>query len=162
MNNGFKKVVAVLLIILFALLYTLSVNAKEVDQEQIVEYITEIADEYDICPELIMAIVESESTYNPSAKNGQCKGLMQVSEKWHGDRMDRLGVTDLFDPYSNILVGVDYLSELAEKYQDVGLVLMVYNGGHDYAMRIYEKGELSNYANKILERSAELERLHGK
>lgn len=158
----FKRTVAVLLIILFALLYTLPVNAKEVDREQIDKYITEIADEYGICPELIMAIAETESTYNPSAKNGQCKGLMQVSEKWHGDRMDKLGVADLYDPYGNILVGVDYLSELADEYEDVGLSLMVYNGGHAYAMRIYEKGELSNYANKILERSAELERLHGK
>lgn len=119
-------------------------------------------EEYGICPELLMSIIEFESSGNSKAENGGCCGLMQISVKWHKDRMERLGVTDLFDPYGNILVGVDYLSELVEKYQDVGLVLMVYNGGHDYAMRIYEKGELSNYANKILERSAELERLHGK
>lgn len=158
--DSFKKVLAVLLIILFFMLYAISVKAEEV--EVIDGYITEVADEYGICPELVMAIVEAESNYNPDARNGSCKGLMQVSEKWHKDRMDKLGVTDLMDPYSNILVGADYLSELAEEYEDVGLALMVYNGGHAYAMRIYEKGELSNYANKILERSAELERLHGK
>lgn len=42
--------------------------------------------------------------------------------------MERLGVDDLFDPYSNILVGADYLMELAEKHGDVALVLSIYHG----------------------------------
>ena len=128
---------------------------------EINEYIVEVAEQYEVLPELVMAMVEAESSNQIDAENGDCKGLMQVSIKWHKDRMDKLGVTDLMDPYSNILVGVDYLAELSDKYE-VGLALMIYNGGYDYAMRIYEKGELSNYAEKILERSAELEEEHGK
>lgn len=124
---------------------------------QINQYIEHVADSYSICPQLIMAMVEVESSYNPDAENGSCIGLMQVSKKWHQDRMDKLGVEDLRDPYGNILVGVDYLAELADKYEDVGLVLMVYNMGSKKALELYNNGRLSGYAEKILKRSAELE-----
>lgn len=130
-------------------------------QAEINEYIVDICEQHTICPELVQAMIETESNYDIDAENGDCKGLMQVSQKWHKDRMDKLDVTDIMRPYSNILVGVDYLAELSEKYE-VGLALMIYNGGYKYAMSIYEKGELSSYAEKILERSAELEKKHGK
>lgn len=107
------------------------------------------------------AIIERESGWDPEAVNGDCIGLMQVSEKWHQDRMERLGVTDLTDPYDNILVGVDYLAELFEQYEDVGAVLMKWNGDNRLSEYL-ETGELYEYAEKVLERSAELERLHGK
>lgn len=118
--------------------------------------------EYNICPELLMAIAEAESVGNPEAKNGGCKGIMQVSERWHKDRMERLGVTDIYDTSGNILVATDYLYELFEKYEDVGMVLMVYNG--DSYAEEYANGnvELSEYAAEILQRSEKLERLHGK
>lgn len=116
---------------------------------------------YDVCPELIFAIIEKESSGNPNAENGGCYGLMQISERWHRDRMERLGVTDLYDPYGNILVGVDYLMELAEKYEDLDMVLMVYNGSSD-AQERWESGNPTEYATSIMNRSMELERLHGK
>lgn len=109
-----------------------------------------------------MAIAEAESGGNPNAENGSCKGLMQVSEKWHKDRMERLGATDLFDENGNILVATDYLYELFEKYADAGMVLMVYNGDSDAVDYMNGKAELSKYATDILERSAELEKIHGK
>ena len=86
---------------------------------------------------------------------------MQISERWHLDRMNRLGVDDLFDPYSNILVGADYISELAEKHGDVALVLDVYNG-NSKAFYNNDNGIISSYAKWILERSNFLEREHGK
>lgn len=121
----------------------------------------EIGQEYGICPELLEAMIETESRGIPTVSNKSCKGLMQVSEKWHKDRMEKLGVTDLYDEYGNILVGTDYLTELFEEYGDVGLVLMVYHGESD-AVSKAERGVLSGYAKTILERSEELERLHGK
>lgn len=141
--------------------WTIRVEAQRNQQEEWQAYIEEIADRYSICPELIEAIIEKESSWNPDAVNGTCTGLMQISSKWHVDRMNRLNVTDLSDPYDNILVGIDYLSELFGKYEDVGAVLMAYNG--DSRLNDYlEDGNLSDYATGILERSAELERMHGK
>lgn len=121
----------------------------------------EIGGQYNICPELIEAIIEAESWGVPTAQNGSCKGLMQISEYWHRDRMERLGVTDLFDEYGNILVGTDLLHELFQTYGDVGIVLDIYNG-NSQALQNRKNGILSEYAKKILERSAELERIHGK
>lgn len=130
-------------------------------QEELEEYIEAICEPRNICPELIEATIERESRWDPKAVNGDCIGLMQISERWHGDRMERLGATDLFDPYDNILVGVDYMAELFERYEDPGMVLMVYNGD-SRAKDLQATGNLSEYAEWILTRSAELEREHGK
>lgn len=142
------------------LIACLTADAKE--RESWEEYIEEVCERRSICPELVEAIIERESSWIPDAQNRDCIGLMQVSERWHRDRMERLGARDLKDPYDNILVGVDYLAELFEKYEDVGMVLMVYNGD-SAADHYWETGQgLSRYATGILERSAELEREHGK
>ena len=100
------------------LISVLSANGFEADTyiaEEYQAYCEEIGEMYCVCPELLMAMIETESSGNPDATNGTCKGLMQVSEKWHRDRMKRLGVKDIYDPYGNILVATDYLMELAEK-----------------------------------------------
>ena len=131
-----------------------------IDKEYI-EYAEEISEIYNVCPELIFSIIEHESSGNPNAKNGNCLGLMQVSEKWHQDRMERLGVESLFDPYGNILVATDYLVELFERYGDVDMVLMTYNGSSDAKER-WDNGTPTKYATSVIERSMELEMLHGK
>ena len=124
-------------------------------------YINEVCTEYGVCPELVMAIVERESSGQADAVNGDCKGLMQINEKCHRDRMERLGVTDLFDPYGNILVGTDYLMELAAEYDDLYTVLMIYNGTRN-AVERGENGDWTDYAEGIVNRSIELEKIHGK
>lgn len=124
------------------------------EQEACVKY----GEEYGICPELLMAMIERESSGRPDVENGGCKGLMQISDRWHKDRMERLEVTDIYDVDGNIHVGADYLAELFGKYEDVGIVLMVYHGEKDAA----NKEKLSSYADWILTRSAELERWNGK
>lgn len=125
------------------------------------EACTEIGESYGICPELLEAIIERESHGNPNAESGGCKGLMQVYQKFHVERMARLGVTDIYDERGNILVGTDYLAELFGEYGEACLVLDVFHGDSK-AMSNYESGIMSGYAEWILERSAELERAHGK
>ena len=121
----------------------------------------EYGEMYDICPELLMAMIEAESSGNPKAENGDCKGLMQISEKWHTGRMEEIGADDIFSESDNIHIGANYLHELFNRYEDVALVLMVYNGESD-AVEKAENGYISDYARKILDRSAELERWKGK
>ena len=124
----------------------------------------EIGEKYGICPELIQAIVEKESNYNENSVSSHgAIGLMQVIPRWNQDRMDRLGVTDLTDPYQNILCGTDLISELADKYEDLYLVLMCYNQGeYGGAIEQWENGQYSDYAVSIVERAAELEETHRK
>lgn len=146
---------------------TCTVNATTADEndtyicEEYQKYIYKISEEYHVCPELIMAIVEQESSGKADAENEGCIGLMQVSQRWHEDRMERLGVTDIYDPYGNILVGTDYFMELAAEYEDTYTVLHVYNGTAD-AVTKAECGDYTDYAKEIIERAAVLERVHGK
>lgn len=135
---------------------------EQTEDETVIRYTEEIGSEYGICPELLQAMVFCESSNNSKVvSDGGDTGYMQVNKKWHKDRMKRLGVTDLTDGYGNILVGTDYLAELAEEYEDIPLVLMKYNGD-SRADKLYQEGKMSEYAEKILNLSAELERLHEK
>ena len=159
----FRKWKMLLSVCCLTLLVTHPVNAKEIEDAnmsiQAYDACVVFANEYCICPELVMAIIERESEGDPNATNGSCKGIMQISEKWHADRIDRLGVMDIYDTVGNIRVGVDYLSELFLEYEDAATVLMVYHGEED-AVAKSSRGEISDYAKCILERSQELERLH--
>ena len=158
-----KKLITILGVVLFLSSGTVATSEDNDTyiSEEIQGYCIEIGESYGVCPELLMAMIETESSGRPDAENGGCKGLMQISEKWHKDRMERLGVTDIYDAYGNILVGTDYLMELAEKYGEISLVLDLYNG-NSKAHYNYENGILSKYAGEILERAAELEMMHGK
>lgn len=116
---------------------------------------------YDICPELIQAICYHESRYVLDVDNGTCKGIMQINEPVHSERMKKLGVTDLYDLDSNIHVGADYLAELFADYPDAGTVLGLYHGEKN-AVKKGKTGNYSNYTKGILEKAYELERTHGK
>lgn len=130
--------------------------------QEIQETCIKYAEEYDICPELIMAMVETESSGDQYAKNGNCLGLMQISTKWHKDRMEKYAVEDIYDIDDNIHLGVDYLSELIEQNGDeISYILDLYNGNSKAEWNL-EHGVLSSYSSKILTRAAELERIHGK
>ena len=130
---------------------------KDVPTE-IQEAAEQYGQEYDICPELIMAICYKESRYTADITDptGTCKGVMQIKESCHKDRMKRLGVTDLYDVEQNIHVGADYLAELFEEYEDVAIVLGTYHGESTAQTKI------SIYTRTILLFSASLEREHGK
>ena len=106
-------------------------------------HIDKMAKRYGLNPNVIKALIEEESGWLASAEgdNGQSVGLMQIQERWHKDRMKRLGVNDLYDPEQNITVGCDILSELLNKYGNYKDALSAYNSGniHDgrqYAERI--------------------------
>lgn len=125
------------------------------------EYCRQYAEEYGLSQYLLIAMIEKESSGNPNAKNGNCLGLMQVSSYWHSDRMKRLGCKSLYNPDQNIHVGSDYMSELLYRYNDnTTLALMVYNMGDKKALEFYNQGVTSKYAISIIQRAADLSKLH--
>lgn len=129
---------------------------EKTTEEHIDECIRDICKLYDnVEPELVMSVVWHESRYNPNAVNhdGSCVGLMQISTFWHQSRAFELGVDNFMDPEGNILLGVDYLSELFKTYEDPVLVLMLYNMNHDTAFKLYNEGKISHYASSVLERA---------
>lgn len=165
MKRGMTGMLAVLIMFL-ALCFgsAIMVHAGSSYEEDYREYIEQLCEERNICPELVEAVIEKESSWDPNAVNGTCIGLMQIDQVIHWERMERLGIRDLSDPYDNILAGVDFLGELFEKYGDPSAVLMYYNAGYSdiCGLGAWDDGKISSYAEEILKRSEELERLHGK
>ena len=79
--------------------------------------------------ELALAVIWQETDFrNVIGDGGESFGYMQVQPKWHSERMARLGVTDLSDPYGNFLVGLDFLAELLETHELTD-ALTRYNSG---------------------------------
>lgn len=151
---------ALLLLSLVAVTIVALTGAKQVDEKDIYcHYIDEICAGYgNVDPNVIKAQVFYESCFHPRARNQSTVGLLQIDPRWNRDRMEKLGVTDLYDPYSNLLVGIDLMSEYLQEYNSYGFALMAYNGGVDYAGKLYFSGRLSTYAENILDLALELSR----
>ena len=150
---------ALILALIFATSESRASDDTYIDDD-IIGYCEEVGEEYGVSPEMLEAMIEAESS-GRNVSNGNCKGLMQVNEPFHKDRMKKCGVSDLYDEKGNIIVATDYLLELFEKYEDAGTVLMIYNGTSN-AVERGEQGDYTKYARKIMQRSRELEQLHGK
>lgn len=104
-------------------------------------------EKYGVDPAIVIAMCYRESSYEEGAvgDDGRSFGLMQIQERYHKERMERLGVTDLLDPMQNVTVGIDFLAELLDRYNgDIGKALTAYNRGH-YA------GTTTQYAANVLE-----------
>lgn len=106
--------------------------------QKYINYAYEISDEYypEINPEYVCAIMYHESHFDPTVTNSKTgvKGLCQISPKWHTKRAANLGVTDLYDPWGNILVCYDILNELAQS-KGIRYAINFYGGGYPYANR---------------------------
>jgi soluble lytic murein transglycosylase-like protein len=120
--------------------------------ETLQDHIFTVCEEYQVDPSIIVAMIENESEFYAGAigDGGNSFGLMQIQPRWHKERMERLGCDDLLDPYQNVMVGVDYISELIECDKGMTWALMAYNGGPSYANKKAAAGEVSQYATDIL------------
>jgi soluble lytic murein transglycosylase-like protein len=80
-----------------------------------------------ISPDLIKAVIQVESGFNPAAISPKgAQGLMQLMPA----TARQLGVSDPFHPEQNIRGGVAYLKQLLGQFgQDVRLALAAYNAG---------------------------------
>lgn len=116
------------------------------------DHIFKVCEANGVDPLLVVAMIENESRYNERVigDNGRSYGLMQIQPRWHYARMRELGCTDLLDPYQNITVGVDYISELLSQGKSLEWTLMAYNGGPSYANRKAAAGVVSGYVYRVL------------
>jgi soluble lytic murein transglycosylase-like protein len=90
--------------------------------------IKEAADRYGVAEDLIEAVIEAESQFNPRAVSRRgAQGLMQLMPETAAS----LGVEDPFSPRENIHGGVRHLRSLMDRFDNnVPLALAAYNAGH--------------------------------
>lgn len=126
------------------------------------EYILSVCHDYGVNHLIVFGMIERESVFNSNCvgDNGNAFGLMQIQPRWHKDRMDRLMVTDLLDPYQNVLVGIDYLSEMMSRDKGLEWALMAYNGGPTYANNMSTDGVVSDYANDVINNACKIELIY--
>lgn len=117
--------------------------------------------QYDVPYALIVAMIERESAYvfDATGDGGESKGYMQIYERFHTDRMERMAVNDLMNPYQNVRVGIDYIAELIEKYGTIQDALAAYNYGEKGAReKLWNKGIwVYSYNRDIMNRMQEIE-----
>lgn len=126
--------------------------------EDLQDYILEVCHDYGVNHLIVLGMIEKESTFGPNVigDNGEAFGLMQVQPKWHQERMGRLGVTDILDPYQNVLVGVDYFAEMLSYDRGIAWALMAYNGGATYANELTNEGAFSSYVTDVFDNAGRI------
>ncbi|WP_169170134.1 lytic transglycosylase domain-containing protein [Acidovorax sp. SRB_24] len=94
---------------------------------KIVALVLKMAPQYQVEPQLALAIIAAESNFNPQAlspKNAQ--GLMQLIP----ETSERFNVKNPYDPAQNLRGGLSYLRWLLAYFEgDVALVAAAYNAG---------------------------------
>jgi transglycosylase-like protein with SLT domain len=90
--------------------------------------IKEAASRYGVSEEIIAAVIEAESQFNPRAVSRRgAQGLMQLMPETAAS----LGVEDPFSPRENIHGGVRHLRSLMDRFDNnLPLALAAYNAGH--------------------------------
>lgn len=147
-KNSFK--VILLIIVTFFFITTalkLTKYSFPIKYENLIE---KYANKYEIEKELIFAVINAESRFNPNAvsKKG-AKGLMQIMPDtaiWIAEKANINNIT--LDNYiqieNNINLGSWYLSYFLNLYQNEALALASYNAGRTNVLKWLSNSKYSN------------------
>ncbi|MAJ59891.1 MAG: hypothetical protein CBC48_07895 [bacterium TMED88] len=98
-------------------------------------------------PALVMAIIHVESSGNPDAvSHVGARGLMQLMPSTAQEiagklKLDWAGPDSLFDPVVNVTLGIAYLRQLNDRFEDIPMALAAYNWGPSRIRRRIQRGD---------------------
>lgn len=116
---------------------------------EIQDYIFEVCTENDVPPSLVIALIDSESQFDPNVISPTADyGLMQINVCNHEWLSETYGITDFLDPKQNILGGVKILANIYPKYDNPHYVVMAYHMGESGAETARENGVTSTEYSK--------------
>lgn len=158
-----KKILKLLIIIGIALgIYYLVFNfeiqkkvLKKLYPIKYAYYVEKYSEEYGIDKYLVYAIIKAESNFNEQAvSKSDAVGLMQIMEKTAMEiaKRDDLDITreELFNPETNIRLGIKYYSELLEKYNNnFKLAIVAYNAGIGNVDKWIEEGTINSNGDNL-------------
>ena len=126
----------------------------------IAEFVRLVAPDYQVLPQLVLAVMAAESNFNPNAISPkQAQGLMQLIP----DTAARFNVRNILDPAQNIRGGMAYLRWLLAFFEgDVALAVAAYNAGERAVERyrgVPPYAETRAYVRKVMALLGEGERL---
>lgn len=129
--------------------------------DELQKHIWDLCEENKIAYELVLAVIFAESEYNIEAKNvnkngSKDRGLMQINSRFQNGHAENAGVEefDPYNPYQNIIVGVNILVTERDYWRDKGCcdedVYSYTLGSFHYGREGVRKYGLPvNYINKI-------------
>lgn len=124
-------------------------------------YTYNVCEDNDVSYELMLAVMKKESNYDINSigynTNGTYdSGLMQINSCNISTTEANYGITDLMDPYNNILVGVSMISSKIHEFGENG-GLMAYNMGNGGYQDAVEAGiTTSTYSQQVLSYKSEI------
>jgi hypothetical protein len=122
----------------------------EFDRAELEPLIQEAAAEHGVSPDLVRAVIQTESQFDPMAVSPVgAAGLMQLMP----NTAKRVGIDNPFDPRENVFGGVKYLSMMMDRFKgNTALALAGYNAGPEKVKRhrgIPPYRETQGYVRKI-------------
>ena len=140
------------------------------DEAKLVTVIIDESSAYKVDPLLVMALIKTESTYYNWARSYKgAMGLMQImppTGRWVAGEIDLEWVGDdtLYDPYTNVRLGIHYFSALKQRYEDnLELTLAAYNAGPTRLSSLMRRGRTPPrvYAKKVMDNYQQLKQMEG-
>ncbi len=126
------------------------ITRQQLQTPAVQQLISQYSAKHGLEEKLVRAVIEVESDFNPNAVSpAGAQGLMQIMP---GTQRD-LGLSQPFDPGSNIEAGVRYLREQLDRFGNVELALAAYNSGPENVTRyngIPPFAETREYVRKVL------------
>ncbi len=130
----FIVLIIIIVFVLFDVVKIQNIILKKIYPREYSEYVNKYSNECGVDDNLIYAIIKAESNFNEEAESHKsAKGLMQLMSSTAQDVAKDMNLSyieeDLSKPEVNIKLGVNYISTLINKYNDIGLALAAYNAG---------------------------------
>ena len=142
MLNKFIKLMIIIIFLLltvflfFKIIKVQDIVLKKIYPTKYSEYIEKYSMENDVDKYMIYAIIKNESNFNPKVKSdSNAIGLMQLLEETANERAriinkQQVSEEELYNPDTNIQLGVEYYSYLLKHYEGNNiLALTAYNAG---------------------------------
>lgn len=153
MRKVLTRLIVIVLVIYLIFLGSVTVFRNVLFPREYSTYVEEYSAKYDLNPDLVYAVMKTESNFNPDAQSDVgAKGLMQITDTTGQWIAEQIGVNNfnssmLKDPQTSIEFGCWYLEDLYQQYGDWDLVIAAYNAGRGNVDSWLNNGDYSKDGN---------------